>query len=117
MRHAGAAEVNKKLKDSESMQDKLRESNLDVESLKKEVLQVLLVPAATLSSRQDVEASCACALTPSCPHAASCSGKLLLVKNSSGGWGWPFIILFLMLVALAGVGYNRYRKIMKSHLP
>jgi len=71
-------EVNKKLKDSESMQDKLRESNLDVESLKKEVLQV---------------------------------------KNSSGGWGWPFIILFLMLVALAGVGYNRYRKIMKSHLP
>ena len=26
-----------------------------------------------------------------------------------------FYLLFLMLVALAGVGYNRYRKIMKSH--
>lgn len=26
-----------------------------------------------------------------------------------------FYFLFLMLVALAGVGYNRYRKIMKSH--
>jgi|Transcript_53984 hypothetical protein len=39
------------------------------------------------------------------------------VKKNSGGWGWPFILLFVMLIALAGVGYNRYRKIMKSHLP
>ena len=26
-----------------------------------------------------------------------------------------FYFLFLMVLALAGVGYNRYRKIMKSH--
>jgi mannose-binding lectin 2 len=27
----------------------------------------------------------------------------------------PFFFLFLLILALAGVGYNRYRKIMKSH--
>ena len=27
-----------------------------------------------------------------------------------------FWFLFLLFIALAGVGYNRYRKIMKSHL-
>ena len=38
------------------------------------------------------------------------------VIGRSSAWGLPFWILFLLLVALAGVGYNRYRKIMKSHL-
>ena len=38
------------------------------------------------------------------------------VVSRSSAWGLPFWILFLLLVALAGVGYNRYRKIMKSHL-
>lgn len=39
------------------------------------------------------------------------------VKKDGSGWGWPFIFLLIMFFALAGVGYNRYRKIMKSHLP
>jgi len=39
------------------------------------------------------------------------------VKRSGGRWGMPFWILFFGMVAIAGVGYNRYRKIMKSHLP
>jgi len=34
-----------------------------------------------------------------------------------GGWKFPFFILFLMIAALGGVGYNRYSKMMKSHLP
>jgi hypothetical protein len=38
-------------------------------------------------------------------------------RVATGQWGFSFWLLFLMLVALAGVGYNRYRKIMKSHLP
>mmetsp|Transcript_28905 Transcript_28905/g.47959 ORF Transcript_28905/g.47959 Transcript_28905/m.47959 type:complete len:448 (-) Transcript_28905:484-1827(-) len=38
------------------------------------------------------------------------------VKRSSGGWGYPFFFLLILLIALAGIGYNRYRKIMKSHI-
>ena len=39
------------------------------------------------------------------------------VQENMGGGGWrmPFFLLFAMLIALAGVGYNRYRKITKSH--
>jgi len=39
------------------------------------------------------------------------------VEKGMGGGGWrvPFFLLFAMLIALAGVGYNRYRKITKSH--
>ena len=42
------------------------------------------------------------------------------VKNAagSGGWRFPFFVLFIMIVGLAGVGYNRYNKLYgKSHLP
>jgi len=37
------------------------------------------------------------------------------VAAASSSWRSPFFLLLLLLVALAGVGYNRYRKIMKSH--
>ena len=36
---------------------------------------------------------------------------------SGGGWRFPFFFLLMLFVGLAGIGYNRYRKIMKSHLP
>jgi len=36
--------------------------------------------------------------------------------SSSNGWRIPFLLLFMLITALGGVGYNRYRKIMKSHL-
>lgn len=42
------------------------------------------------------------------------------VSNVSGGGGWkfPFFLLFVMILGLAGVGYNRYAKLYgKSHLP
>jgi len=42
------------------------------------------------------------------------------VSNVSGGGGWkfPFFLLFVMILGLAGVGYNRYNKLYgKSHLP
>ena len=38
--------------------------------------------------------------------------KEVLAAGSSGS---SFYFLFLLILALAGVGYNRYRKIMKSH--
>lgn len=35
-----------------------------------------------------------------------------------GGWKFPFFVLFVMIVGVAGVGYNRYVKLYgKSHLP
>ena len=38
--------------------------------------------------------------------------------SSGGGWRFPFFVLFVMIVGLAGVGYNRYTKLYgKSHLP
>ena len=39
------------------------------------------------------------------------------VAENAGGGGWrmPFFLLFAMLIGLAGIGYNRYRKITKSH--
>ena len=42
-----------------------------------------------------------------------------IVRNAGGGgWKFPFFILFVMIVALGGVGYNRYVKLYgKSHLP
>lgn len=43
-----------------------------------------------------------------------------VVQNagSGGGWKFPFFLLLVMIVALAGVGYNRYVKLNgKSHLP
>ena len=42
------------------------------------------------------------------------------VAEGRGGSGWrlPFFLLFMMILALAGVGYNRYQKLYgKSHLP
>ncbi|KAL1510486.1 hypothetical protein AB1Y20_006791 [Prymnesium parvum] len=41
--------------------------------------------------------------------------KQVAENMNGGGWRLPFFLLFCMLVALAGVGYNRYRKITKSH--
>jgi len=38
------------------------------------------------------------------------------LKTAQSSHSMPFWMLFLLIVALAGVGYNRYRKIMKSHL-
>jgi len=45
--------------------------------------------------------------------------RVEIVRNGGGGgWKFPFFILFVMVVALGGVGYNRYLKIYgKSHLP
>jgi hypothetical protein len=42
-----------------------------------------------------------------------------IARNSSGGgWKFPFFVLLVMILALAGVGYNRYVKLYgKSHLP
>jgi len=39
------------------------------------------------------------------------------VAESTGGNGWrmPFFVLLLLLFLLAGIGYNRYKKITKSH--
>jgi len=38
--------------------------------------------------------------------------------SSGGGWRFPFFILLVMILGLAGVGYNRYTKLYgKSHLP
>jgi len=37
------------------------------------------------------------------------------VAAAQSSYRKPFFFLLLLLVALAGVGYNRYRKIMKSH--
>ena len=38
--------------------------------------------------------------------------------SSGGGWRFPFFVLFVMILGLAGVGYNRYTKLYgKSHLP
>ena len=41
--------------------------------------------------------------------------KKEVAEKAGGSWRLPFFILFMLLVALAGVGYNRYRKITKSH--
>ena len=44
----------------------------------------------------------------------------VMVKEGQhgGGWKFPFFLLFMMILALAGVGYNRYQKLYgKSHLP
>jgi len=41
--------------------------------------------------------------------------KLKKVANKST-MGFPFFFLLICMIAIAGVGYNRYRKIMKSHL-
>merc|ERR1719440_1067833 len=45
--------------------------------------------------------------------------KAEIVRNAGGGgWKFPFFILFMLIVALGGVGYNRYTKLYgKSHLP
>ena len=38
--------------------------------------------------------------------------------GSGGGWRFPFFVLLIMIVGVAGVGYNRYLKLYgKSHLP
>jgi len=37
-------------------------------------------------------------------------------QDAPSRYGFPFFFLLLCMLALAGVGYNRYRKIMKSHL-
>jgi len=50
-------------------------------------------------------------------HAESMSALRKSVEAAgSGGSSLQFYFLLLCIVALAGVGYNRYRKIMKSHL-
>ena len=38
------------------------------------------------------------------------------LKSGGGMSSLSFYFLLLLIVALGGVGYNRYRKIMKSHL-
>jgi len=38
------------------------------------------------------------------------------LRSGGGMSNMAFYFLFLLIVALGGVGYNRYRKIMKSHL-
>jgi len=38
------------------------------------------------------------------------------MSQAGSGWRWPFFVLLFLFVGLAGVGYNRYQKIMKSHL-
>ena len=44
--------------------------------------------------------------------------KAVAEGTGGGGWKFPFFILFAMILALAGVGYNRYTKLYgKSHLP
>ena len=45
--------------------------------------------------------------------------RIELMKSAGGGgWKFPFFILFMMIVGLGGVGYNRYTKLYgKSHLP
>ena len=45
--------------------------------------------------------------------------RVEIIKSAgSSGWKFPFFILFAMILALAGVGYNRYVKLYgKSHLP
>ena len=45
--------------------------------------------------------------------------RVEIVKHAGGGgWKFPFFVLFVMILALAGVGYNRYVKLYgKSHLP
>jgi len=48
-------------------------------------------------------------------HLLDITKKLEAVSGSSG-WRLPFFFLFLLITALGGIGYNRYRKIMKSHL-
>jgi len=42
-----------------------------------------------------------------------------IVRNAGGGgWKFPFFILLMLIVGVAGVGYNRYTKLYgKSHLP
>ena len=40
------------------------------------------------------------------------------VASGSSGWKFPFFLLLVMILGLAGVGYNRYNKLYgKSHLP
>ena len=46
---------------------------------------------------------------------AAIKAEVASVQARSSAWGLPFWFLFLAVVALAGVGYNRYRKITKSH--
>ena len=43
--------------------------------------------------------------------------KKEVAEKAAGGGAWrvPFFVLFLLFLALAGIGYNRYRKITKSH--
>jgi hypothetical protein len=44
--------------------------------------------------------------------------KAVASAGSGGSWKFPFFLLFGMIIALAGVGYNRYNKLYgKSHLP
>ena len=39
------------------------------------------------------------------------------MNNGGGGWRLPFFFLLVLFLGLAGVGYNRYTKLSKSHLP
>ena len=42
----------------------------------------------------------------------------LVQAAGSGGWKFPFFVLLVLIVGVAGVGYNRYLKLYgKSHLP
>jgi hypothetical protein len=40
-----------------------------------------------------------------------------MVEESIGGWKLPFLVIFGMVVGLGFVGWKKYRRIMKTHLP
>ena len=44
--------------------------------------------------------------------------KKEVAEKAAGGGAWrvPFFVLFLLFLALAGIGYNRYRKITPDDL-
>jgi len=51
---------------------------------------------------------------------AKLASQMSEVASSAGGGGWrfPFFVLFVMVLGLAGIGYNKYKKLYgKSHLP
>ena len=48
---------------------------------------------------------------------AEMKGKVAAMGSGGGGWGFPFYFLLFLIVLLTGVGYNRYNKLTKSHLP
>uniref|UniRef100_A0A7S3AMB7 L-type lectin-like domain-containing protein n=1 Tax=Haptolina ericina TaxID=156174 RepID=A0A7S3AMB7_9EUKA len=84
----------------ETQKEKLDDKSHDMREVSKKMEEQTAVAADVQKQKDEIE---------------GLKKEIELKASGGGGWRLPFFILFALIVAVGGIGYNRYRKLSKSH--